>query len=102
MAGEHSAGHVAALAFHLPPGSCLKEAIEPDAGWTRADTLLACVVNDFNMLLYGMSDPKTRGPEPKRIGPSWMTRGKQKTKNIAPRAMSVDRLMEILSKPRRG
>ena len=102
MAGEHSAGHVAALAYHLPPGSCLKEAIDPDAGWTRAQVLLAGIFNDFNNLLYGFSDPKTRGPEPRRVGPSWMSKGKQHTRNLAPRAMPADRLMEILSLPRRG
>lgn len=102
MAGEHSAGHVAALAFNLPPGSCLKAAIDPDAGWTRTDMLLAMLVNLFNALNYGMSDRKKRGPEPKRVGPSWMTKGDEHKRNIAKRALPVDRLMEILSLPRRG
>lgn len=99
---EHSAGHVAALAFHLPNGSCLKSAMDPDASWTRSEILLACLVNLFNALNYGMSDRKTRGPEPKRVGPSWMTAGEKHSRNIAPRAMPVERLMEILSRPRRG
>lgn len=102
MAGEHSAGHVAALAFNLPPGSCLKAAMDPDASWTRTEILLACLVNLFNALNYGLSDKKTRGPEPKRVGPSWMTKGNTRTRNIAKRAMPIDQLMEILSKPRKG
>ena len=100
MAGGHSAAHVAALAFHLPPGSCLKAAIDEDAGWTRAEILLAALFNDFNAMLYGMSDPKARGPEPRLVGPSWMTKGKQRTRNIAPRALPIDELVEILSRPR--
>ena len=100
MAGGHSAAHVAALAFHLPPGSCLKAAIDPDAGWTRADIILAALFNDFNALLYGMGDPKSRGPQPALIGPSWMTKGKQRTRKIPARALPVDELMEILSRPR--
>lgn len=100
MAGGHTARHIAALAFHLPPGSCLKEAIDPDAAWTRSDILLAIVVNDFNALLYGMSDPKTRGAQPKRVGPSWMTKGNVHTRNIGGMAMPINELMEILSRPR--
>ena len=100
MAGGHTAAHIAAIAFHLPPGSCLKAAIDPDAGWTRAEILLAAIFNDFNALLHGMADPKSRGPEPRRVGPSWMTRGKTRTRNIATRAMPIDELMERLSRPR--
>ena len=100
MAGGHTAAHIAAIAFHLPPGSCLKAAIDPDAGWTRAETLLAVLVNDFAALLYGMSDPKSRGPQPRLVGPSWMTKGKTHTRTIPARAMPIDELMEILSRPR--
>lgn len=102
MAGEHSAGHVAALAYHLPNGSILKGAIDPDAGWSRNDILAAMLVNDLNALIYGLSDRKSRGPEPSRVGPSWMTKGNKHTRKMEARAMSVEKLMETLNKPRRG
>ena len=102
MAGEHSAGHVAALAYHLPNGSILKGAIDPDAGWSRTDILAAMLVNDLNALIYGLSDRKSRGPEPSRVGPSWMTKGNKRTRKMEARAMSVEKLMETLNKPRRG
>lgn len=100
MAGGHTASHIAALAFHLPPGSCLKAAIDPDAGWTRSEILLAAVFNDFNAMLWGMGDPKSRGPEPHLVGPSWMAKGRQRTHTLAARAMPIDELMEILTRPR--
>ena len=99
MNGEHSAGHVAALAAHMPQGqSMLYAALDPDAGWTRTDILLALLVNHFAMFRYGLADSKRRGNPPKLVGPSWMTEGKKR--KLAARTMSVDELMEQLSKPR--
>ena len=99
MSGQHSAGHVAALISHMPQGeSMLYAALDPDAGWTRTDILLALLVNHFSMLRYGMADSKHRGTAPKLVGPSWMTEGKKR--KLAARTMSVDELMEQLSKPR--
>ena len=100
MAGEHSAGHVAALVFNMPHGeSRLYEAIDPDAGWTRGQILLALLANSLNGLIWGMSDKKSRGPRPALVGPSWMTKGK--TRKLAARTMRIDELMEVLSKPRK-
>ena len=47
-----------------------------------------------------MGDPKSRGAEPHLVGPSWMTRGRQRTHTLAARVMPVDELMEILTRPR--
>ena len=91
---------MAALVAHMPQGeSALYAAIDPDAAWTRGQVLLAWLVNDLNGLLWGMSDPKTRGPAPQPIGPSWMKR--KPTHSVEVRAMGVDELMRELSKPRR-
>lgn len=101
MSGEHSAGHVAALASHMPHGeSMLYEAIEPDAGWTREQVLLALLVNCLNGLTWGMSDKKSRGPRPALVGPSWMAKGK--TRKLAARTLRTDELMKVLSKPRKN
>lgn len=102
MSGEHSAGHVAALAYNLPNGSILKGAIDPDAGWSRTDILTAMLVNDLNAILYGLADRKSRGPEPTKVGPSWMTKGDKRTRKMEARVMSVEKLMEKLNQPRRG
>ena len=99
IAGGHSAVHIAALAAHMPHGdSVLYEAIDGDAGWTRSQILLALIANNLAGLIWGMSDPKRRGKSPTPIGPSWMTKGR--TRALASRAMTVDKLVEALSKPR--
>ncbi len=98
--GEHSAGHVAALAAHMPQGeSMLYAALDPDGGWTRLEILLAALENNFAYLRWGMADPRKRGNAPQLVGPTWMTRGK--TRKLSARTMSAGELMEILSKPRR-
>jgi len=99
MRGAHTAAHVAALAAHMPQGeSALYAALDPDAGWTRTDILLALLVNHFTMMRYGMADRRSRGPQPKMVGPSWMTRGKMR--KLTARTMGVDELMAELRKPR--
>ena len=97
---SHSAGHVAALAAHFPHGqSALYAAVDPDAGWTRAEILLAAIENNFAYMRWGMASKKDRGPAPKLVGPSWMTQGKMR--KLQARTMSIEELMEQLSKPRR-
>ena len=96
---SHSAVHVAALAIHMPQHeSAVFAAIEPDAAWSRSEILLAAIANNFALLRWGMASKKDRGPAPKLVGPSWMARGKMRS--LAARSMSIDKLMEILSKPR--
>ena len=91
---------MAALAEHVPRGdSALYAAIDPDAGWTRTEILLAAIENNFAYLRWGMASKNGRGPAPKLVGPSWMTKGK--TRTLAARVMSVSELMQELSKPRK-
>ena len=85
----------------MPHGdSALYAAIDPDAGWTRAEVMLALLVNHVALLRWGMADRKSRGPQPALVGPSWMTKGK--TRKLAARAMAADELMKVLSKPRKA
>ena len=100
MKGDHTAGHIAALAANLPNDACVHVAENPDSAWTLELILLADVRNHLSALIWGMSDSKKRGSPPKRIGPSWM-RGDAKRKLDA-RTLSIDELMKELSKPRRG
>ena len=96
---EHSARHISALVANMPPGeSRLYAAIDPDNGWTAEQVLLARLVNDFDRFMWGMADKKSRGPEPKPIGPSWM---REPMRKLEARTMSIDELMEELAKPRR-
>lgn len=99
MAGEHTAAHVAALVDNLPRDARVFSEGDPDAEWTLADVILADIRNIIIGYVWGMQDPKKRGPEPKRLGPSWMTR--DKTRKLDARVMTVDELEAELSKPRR-
>ena len=100
MAGGHSARHIAALVVQMPPDCRIARAENEDAGWTLRDVLLASIANGLNNLLWGMGDPKKRGPRPKLIGPSWMSRGK--VRSLPARLLPIDELMAELSKPRKG
>lgn len=97
MRGEHSAGHVAALAEHLPKDARVFVEVNGDARWTLTDLLLAAVVNDFNAWIYAHGDPKKRGRPPKIVGPESM----RPKHTIPARTMTADELMRELSKPRR-
>jgi len=99
MAGEHSAGHVAALTACLPSDSAIMRAENPDAVWTLETVLLATVHNDIAALMWGMGDPKKRGARPRRIGPSWLTEAD--VRKLDARVLTIDELMEELNKPRR-
>lgn len=97
MAGAHSAGHVAALIAHLPSDASIYRIDDKDAVWTLEDSMLALIYNLLQATVYAMGDPRKRGPEPDMVGPSWMS-GKRKAHA---RAMTIDKLMEELAKPRR-
>lgn len=97
--GAHGAAHVAALAAELPPDARVRVAYDKDAMWTLTDVLLAALLNNLRGLLWGLGNERRRGPEPKPIGPSWMTKGS--TRTLDARVLSIDELMEELSKPRR-
>ena len=98
MGGEHSAEHIAALFSCLPTDAAVFVAENPDCSWTREHVLLAGIYNSLNAFIYGMSDKRKRGKKPQPIGPSWMTKGK--TRKLEARAMPIDELMAVLSKPR--
>ena len=99
MGGEHSAVHIALLVTQLPQESRLVHTVNKDAQWTLPNVLMAVLINNFRMFVYGMSDPKRRGAKPELIGPSWMTENKR---TLPARVLPIDKLLEELSKPRRS
>lgn len=98
MDGGHSAEHIAQLVAHLPQDARLNRDANPDAQWALGDVLLAALINNFRMFVYGMSDPRKRGAKPEPIGPSWMTENKR---TLPARVLPIKKLMEELNKPRR-
>lgn len=98
MSGEHSATHIACLLIELPIDARVRVAEVSDAAWTREQVLIAALLNSLNGLIYGMSDPRKRGKRPEIVGPSWMKKGS--TRSLPARAMPINELMEILSRPR--
>ena len=99
MDGEHSANHIAQLIECLPQESRLSHSVNKDTQWSLTDVLLAVLINNFRMFVYGMSDPKKRGRKPELIGPSWMTTQK---KTLPARVLPINELLAELNKPRRG
>ena len=99
QAGEHTAGHVAALAVCMPSDSAVMRAENQDAVWTLDSVLLAVLHNDLTALMWGMSDPVKRGAKPPRIGPSWLVEAD--AKKLDARVLSIDELIKELNKPRR-
>ena len=100
IAGNHSAAHIAALVKCLPSDAAMFRAQNPDNAWTLETVLLATLRNDFQMYIWGVGDPKRRGAKPKRIGPSWLTKGDMR--KLEARTLEIDELMKELSKPRRS
>lgn len=98
--GRHAAGHVAALVSCLPSDSMLAQAVDPDARWTVEACVLADVRNLLAGLIWGMGDKRRRGSPPKPIGPSWMTKGNDRT--LEARVLDIEELMRELGKPRKG
>ena len=99
MGGEHSASHIAQLVTQLPQSARLVHLVNPDAKWALGDVLMAVLINNFRMFVYGMSDPKKRGAKPELIGPSWMTENKR---TLPARVLPIDQLLEELNRPRRS
>lgn len=59
----------------VPTGSAIARSV---GHWTRTDDLLAGLYDLINGLMWGMSDPKKRGPQPKPIDrPGVKPQGKQ-------------------------
>lgn len=100
MAGAHSAPFVAALVTQMPSGCRWRVSYDRDLWWTDDRLLMAALVNSLRGLIWGLADPKRRGPEPVPIGPSWAVR--RSGRSLPATAMSRERLMEELSKPRVG
>ena len=98
MEGSYSAPFVASLCEQLPSDCRWRASYEPDAWWTGDRLLLAALVNALNGLVWGMSDRKRRGARPRLIGPKWATR---RGRSVPTLAFSKERLMELLSRPRR-
>lgn len=96
--GQHTAKHIAALTIQLPLDSRISKKSNKDNNWALNDVLLAVLINNFRMFVYGMSDPKKRGRKPELIGPSWLT---QQKKTLPARVLPINKLMEELNKPRR-
>lgn len=99
MGGEHSATHIAQLVTQLPQDARLVHSVNNDAQWKLTDVLLAVLVNNFRMFVYGMSDPKRRGQKPELIGPSYITEQK---KTLPARVLPIKQLLEELNRPRRS
>ena len=99
MGGEHSANHIALLVTQLPQQARLVHSLNDDAKWTLPDVLMAVLINNFRMFVYGISDPKKRGAKPELIGPSYIT---EKKSTLPARVLPINELMAELSKPRRG
>ena len=99
-AGKHTASHIAALVACLPPDSNIARANNSDAQWTLEACVLADINNMLSGFIWGMSDPKRRGNMRKPIGPSWMTKGNDRT--LEARVLTIDELMAELGRPRKG
>ena len=100
MGGEHTPHHIACLAVQLPQGARVLAAENSDTVWGLSETMLATLVNDFRMFVWGMGDKRKRGNPPERIGPSTMT--KPIGKSLPARKLPVDELLRELNKPRRN
>lgn len=93
-------GFLAALSVQLPPGCRWRVAADPDAWWTGERVMQAALLNELRFFVYGLADKKKRGAPPKLIGPSYMTKGQ--VRKLAAVAMSREKLLEELAKPRKG
>lgn len=98
MSGRHSVNHIAALVAHMPQQARLVNSVNADMKWTLNDVLIASLLNNFRMFVWGMSDPKKRGAKPELIGPSYMTKQKR---TLPARVLSINELMTELNKPRK-
>lgn len=97
--GRYSVAHIVALVQHMPQSARIASAYNDDAKWGMTETLLAVLINRFNMFVWGMSDRKKRGQKPPMIGPRAITDGGKHS--LPARALPIEALMHELSKPRR-
>lgn len=93
ISGEHTPNHIAELIRFLPQDSNISKAYNADADWTIERTLLAMLVNSFNLFMWGISDKSKRGTQPERIGPSYM---RLKNRKIDAQVMPADELLKKL------
>lgn len=99
IAGEHTARHIAALVVQLPPNARCRVAANSDNVWTLSDVVNVYTLNVLRAFMWSFGDPKKRGQMPQVIGPKWMVDANKRT--LPARALPVDELMEVLSRPRR-
>ena len=99
IGGGHTARHIASLVAQLPHDSRLVCRLDEDARWTLGDVLTAALLNNFNLFVWAMSDPRKRGAKPELVGPSWMTERGRKT--LPARVLPINQLLEELNRPRR-
>lgn len=99
IGGKHTARHIAVLVAQLPLDSRLSKSANKDNNWSLSDVLMAVLINNFRMFVYGMSDPKRRGQKPEPIGPSWLTNQAKRT--LPARVLPINQLIDELNRPRR-
>ena len=99
IAGEHTARHIAALVVQLPPNARCRVAANRDNVWTLSDVVNVSTLNALRVFMWSFGDPKKRGQMPQVIGPKWMVDANKRT--LPARALPVNELMEVLSRPRR-
>lgn len=96
MKGCYPAPFVASLAEQLPPSCRWRVSYDPDAWWDGDRQLAAALVNGVRGLIWGLSDPKRRGPMPRVIGPTWADSSRRRGVS-----MPADKLMRLLTRSRR-
>ncbi|MFC0264922.1 hypothetical protein [Alloscardovia macacae] len=58
---------LADLAAGLPAGSILWMEMDTPAAWTVETYMMATLIDQMNALMYGLSDPKSRGSRPEPL-----------------------------------
>lgn len=61
------AWEAAQLAANLPDGSMVWRALDVPRAWTMDQHLLATLVDQWQMWMWGQSDPKRRGRKPRPL-----------------------------------
>ena len=87
----------AALARWLPDGSMVWRAIDAPQAWSMETHLLASLVDQIQLWMWGMSDKRKRGPKPKPL-PRPGTRQKTRQTSTQVQAMSVEELDRFMSR----
>ena len=91
--GRYSPSFVASLTVQLPPNARVRVAQNKDSIWELEHVLLANLVNQLAELTHSLCGKKG-SKRPKRIGPSYVTNDKNKSKKVKTQIMSVDKLHE--------